>query len=464
MQKPLTDSFSDKGEDISIDYTSFQASQIKRVSVFGMGYVGAVTCACLASRGHSVIGVDTNPEKVEMLKKGISPIVEKDLPELVLAMASGNNMKASTNAREAILNTDISIICVGTPSRGNGSLDNKYLLAVSEEIGKSLKDKEEEHILIFRSTMVPGTLKNNLIPIIEETSGKKEGKDFHICFNPEFLRESTSVYDFFNPPKTVVGCKEESVAKEVFELYGGLPGPMIHTSIEVAEMVKYVDNTYHALKISFANEIGQICKSLDIDSHAVMDIFVQDTKLNISKAYLKPGFAFGGSCLPKDLRALTYLAKSRDVPTPLLNSVLESNEKLIDSVFKEIISLGKKKLSFAGFSFKAGTDDLRESPIVELIEKLLGKGYIIKLYDEYVQLSRLTGANKQYIENAIPHIGDLMVNTLQELTKDCEVLIIGNKAPEFKALPATLTKDQIVYDLVRIDGKFRLEDMYRVVS
>jgi GDP-mannose 6-dehydrogenase len=434
------------------------------VSIFGMGYVGAVTAACLASRGHKVIGVDPNPVKTEMIEAGFSPIVEADLPELFLEAKRKGLLKAISRAEEAILNSSISLICVGTPSNYNGSLDEKYLIAVSKEIATVIRKKTNAHILVYRSTMLPGLLSSKIIPLLEDVSGKKEGTDFHVCFNPEFLRESTSVYDFFNPPKTVVGTPSEWVADEVLKLYNDLPGPMIHTTLSVAEMVKYVDNTFHALKITFANEIGQICRSLDIDSHAVMDIFTQDTKLNISKAYFKPGFAFGGSCLPKDLRAINYLAKKNDVEVPLLTSLLPSNNSLIDKAVRDIIGLGKKKIGFAGFSFKAGTDDLRESPIVEVIERLIGKGYEIKLYDRYVALAKLTGANREYINKSIPHIASLMEPTLDSLINDCEVIVIGNKDKEFKTLPEIVRTDQIIYDFVRINGKFKNGQNYIAIA
>jgi GDP-mannose 6-dehydrogenase len=373
-------------------------------------------------------------------------------------------LTATDNAREAISDTELSLICVGTPSKANGSLDDKYLLSVSREIAEALRNKTSAHILVYRSTMLPGLLKSKIIPLLQEVSGKKEGEGFHVCFHPEFLRESTSVHDFYNPPKTVVGTNNKEVADLVFGLYAGFPGPMIQTSMEVAEMVKYVDNAFHALKVTFANEIGQVCRHLDIDSHAVMNIFSQDTKLNISKAYLTPGFAFGGSCLPKDLRAMNYLAKSLDLEVPLLASLMESNRKLIEKAVREIIALGKKRIGFAGFSFKAGTDDLRESPIVEVIEQLLGKGFEIKLYDRHVAMARLTGANKEYINKTIPHIASLMTSSLDVLLKDCEVIVIGNRDAEFKDIPARVSSEQTIFDFVRIMGTFKIADNYIAIA
>jgi GDP-mannose 6-dehydrogenase len=435
-----------------------------KVSIFGMGYVGAVTAACLAAEGHQVIGVDTSPVKTDLIRQGLPPIIEKDLPELFRQAKERDLLTATDNARDAVLKTDLSLICVGTPSKANGSLDDKYILAVSRQIAEVLKEKSSVHTLVYRSTMLPGLLKSKVIPLLEGVSGKKEGQDFHVCFHPEFLRESTSVHDFYNPPKTVVGTAKKEVADLVFGLYSGFPGPMIHTSIAAAEMVKYVDNAFHALKVTFANEIGQLCRHLDIDSHEVMDIFSQDTKLNISKAYLMPGFAFGGSCLPKDLRAINYLAKTLDLEVPLLASLMESNRKLIEKAVKELLALEKRRIGFAGFSFKAGTDDLRESPIVTVIEQLIGKGLEIKLYDRHVAMARLTGANKDYINRTIPHIASLMASSLDVLLKDCEVIVIGNRDEEFKEIPSRVSSEQTVYDFVRIVGKFKYADNYITIA
>jgi len=420
------------------------------ISIFGLGYVGVVSAGCLAARGHKIIGVDVNETKVDMLNKGIPPIIEKDLPELLSAAKEKGLICATTDACKAIETSELSLICVGTPSRENGSLNTRYIKNVCEQIGQSLKKEKDAHILVFRSTILPGTNRETIIPLLESTSGKKEGKGFFVAFNPEFLREATAVHDFNNPPKTVVGSDSPKIADKVLRLYEGLPGPMIKASLEVSEMVKYVDNNFHALKITFANEIGHLCERIGIDSHEVMDIFARDTKLNISPIYLKPGFAFGGSCLPKDLRAISYMAKMLDLETPLLNSMIPSNRIQILMTIKKIMGYGKKKIGIAGFSFKAGTDDLRESPIVEMIETLLGKGYDLKLYDKNVSLAKLTGANKEYINDHIPHISSLMVGSLDELLRDREVIVIGNKDDEFRRLLSDSRGDQIIYDLVRI--------------
>ncbi len=434
------------------------------ISIFGLGYVGVVTAGCLASMGHRVTGVDINEVKVQMLSDGLSPIIEKDLPELLEKNRNNGLIHATIDTRQAILETEMSIICVGTPSRSNGCLDTRYIEAVCREIGEVLKEKAEKHTLIFRSTMIPGTMRGIVIPMLESYSGKINGEGFDAAFNPEFLRESTAVFDFYNPPKTVVGADSEEVAQKILSIYGEVTGERITTDIEVAEMVKYVDNNFHALKITFANEIGMLCKNLGLDSHQVMNIFMKDTKLNISATYLRPGFAFGGSCLPKDLRAISCLARMHDIETPLLNSLMVSNTMQVTNAAKKIMSFGKKKIGMAGFSFKEGTDDLRESPMVELIEILLGKGYDIKLYDRNVFLSRLLGANKEYITEKIPHISSLMVDSLDELLEDREIIIIGNKEKEFERILTDAGADQKIFDLVRIGDISKAGDNYEGIS
>ncbi len=434
------------------------------ISIFGLGYVGVVTAGCLASLGHKVMGVDINEVKVQMLNDGLSPIIEKDLPEMLEKNVKNGSIRATTDTRDAIMKTELSIICVGTPSRSNGCLDTRYLEEVCKEIGSSLMEKDEKHILVFRSTMIPGTMRGIIIPMLESASGKKNGEGFDVAFNPEFLRESTAVFDFYNPPKTVVGADEEETAQKILSIYGEVTGEKIITNIEVAEMVKYVDNNFHALKITFANEVGMLCKSLELDSHQVMNIFMKDTKLNISSTYLKPGFAFGGSCLPKDLRAISCLARMHNVETPLLSSLMTSNSMQVTNAAKKIMSFGKRKIGLAGFSFKEGTDDLRESPMVELIEILLGKGYDIKLYDRNVFLARLIGANKEYITEKIPHISTLMVDSLDDLLEDREIIIIGNREKEFERILTDARADQKIFDLVRIGDISRAGDNYEGIS
>ena len=430
------------------------------ISIFGLGYVGVVSAACLASRGHTVIGVDVNDTKTQMLGSGRSPIVEEEVDELLQSAKAEGRLQATTDYAAAIAESEITLVTVGTPSRPNGSLDTSFLEAVSREIGEVIGTLDRSHIVAFRSTMLPGTTRQALIPLIETESGKPVGHGFTVAYNPEFLRESTAVKDFLAPPKTVVGADDEATASAVMSLYEGLDGPQITTTVEVAETVKYADNAFHALKITFANEVGRICKSLGIDSHDVMGIFVQDRKLNISETYLKPGFAFGGSCLPKDVRALNYLAKSRDVDAPLLASLLPSNRIHVEDALDRIMSFGRRRIGIAGFAFKANTDDLRESPVVEVIETLIGKGYDLRLYDRSVALARLIGANKMYLEQHIPHISSLMVSTLQELVDHSEVLVIGNNDAEFGDLLDVTDVHVMVFDLVRAVGSRQSEGNY----
>lgn len=364
------------------------------ISVFGMGYVGIVSAACLTHNGHTVIGVDTNETKTDLVNAGTSPIIEKDVAAFLSEAHTDEILSATTNAAEAVANSSLSLVCVGTPSRKNGSLDTSIVEKVCEEIGAAIKLKDDYHCVVIRSTMLPGTIKSVVIPALENSSGKRAGIDFGVAINPEFLREGTAVYDFYNPPKTVVGSLNERDADLVAALYEDLDAPLFKVSIEVAEMTKYVDNVWHALKVAYGNEIGNICKPLGIDSHAVMDIFCQDTKLNIAPTYLKPGFAFGGSCLPKDLRALNYKAQDLDLNVPLIKSISESNRTQVERGLEIIAGHGKKNISFFGISFKSGTDDLRESPQVELVERLLGKGYKVKIYDRNVEMAKLTGGNR----------------------------------------------------------------------
>ncbi len=430
-----------------------------RISIFGLGYVGAVSAGCLATDGHDVIGVDPNQTKVDLINKGVTPIIEKDIGEMIAKTAASGKLRATTDVREAVMGSDISLICVGTPSMLNGNLDLSYVRRVCEEIGAAMREKSGFHVVVARSTMLPGSMRNVVIPTLEQASGKKAGVDFGVCNNPEFLREGTAVYDYYNPPKTVIGESDPRAGDMLVELYKHMDAPMIRTDVETAEMVKYTDNNWHALKVAFANEIGNICKAVGIDGHKVMEIFCQDTKLNLSPYYMKPGFAFGGSCLPKDVRALTYKGRSLDLELPVLNAIMPSNQQQIAKAIDMITGKGKRKIGILGFAFKAGTDDLRESPIVDLIERLIGKGYDLKLYDKNVNLAALTGANRDYILNHIPHISKLMVESMQEVMDFAETLVIGNGAAEFKPVPSNLKPGQVVVDLVRI-SKDMSSDQY----
>ncbi len=421
-----------------------------RVSIFGLGYVGAVCAGCLAKEGHEIVGVDPVPTKVDLINSGKSPIIEADIEEIIDAAVKSGRLRAITDSVQAIRETDISFVCVGTPSQINGNLDLTHVRHVCEQIGSALKDKAARHTVVIRSTILPGTMRRMVIPVLEETSGKKAGKDFGLCNNPEFLREGTAVMDFAQPPKTVIGEVDAASGDVVAGLYSKLNAPMIRTDVETAEMVKYIDNSWHALKIGFANEIGNLCKSFSIDAHKAMDIFCQDKKLNISTAYLKPGFAFGGSCLPKDLRALAYSAKLHDLELPILNAILPSNELQVSRGLQLIMEKGRKRIGILGFSFKEGTDDLRESPMIEIIERLVGKGYDIRIYDKNVQVARLVGANRDFILNRIPHISRLMVDDINAVLQHAETIVIGNKAAEFTSISERLQPGQSLVDFVRI--------------
>ncbi len=421
-----------------------------KVSVFGLGYVGSVSAAMLASDGHEVIGVDLNPDKVAAINAGTSPIVEPGLAEALQDVVQKGRLRATTNTEEAVRNTEVSLICVGTPSRRNGSLDLSYVERVASEIGAALADADHYHVVVVRSTVLPGTTHEIVIPALEKASGKTYGEGFGVSMNPEFLREGTAIKDFRHPPLTLVGHNHAADAAGTTALYDALDAPVISTSIRTAEMIKYTSNTWHALKVCFANEIGNLCKSLDVDSHDVMDIFCQDDQLNLSPYYLKPGFAFGGSCLPKDVRALQYRAKEMDVEMPVISSILTSNTLQVSTALDQVLDTGKLNVGLLGFSFKAGTDDLRESPLVTLAEALLGKGVKLRIYDKNVLLSRLVGANKEYIDNRIPHLSSLLCGTIDEVLSHAEVIIVGNNAPEFVEALHRTRPDQIIIDLVRV--------------
>jgi len=428
------------------------------ISVFGLGYVGCVSAACFADRGFQVLGIDANPTKTEFLRDGKSPVIEEHIGELVNRVVKDGALTVVSDAETAVHQSDISLICVGTPSEPNGELSTVYLRRVSAEIGAALATKTARHTVVFRSTMVPGTCAEVLIPILEETSGKRAGVDFGVCVNPEFLREGTSVWDFNNPPKTVVGSNDPESAEAVMRLYEGLPGPRFAVRLAEAEMIKYVDNSYHALKVAFGNEIGVICRAVGVDSHSVIDVFMADTKLNISAAYLRPGFAFGGSCLPKDLRALVHTARRRDLDTPLLASVLPSNEAHIRRALDLVTGSGRRKVGIFGLSFKAGTDDLRESALVELAERLLGKGYQVKIYDSTVALSRLTGANRDYLAERLPHIERLLTDDIDQVFEHAEVCIAGSGEPAIASAMSKAGPDRLVVDLVRLPDAARRRD------
>jgi GDP-mannose 6-dehydrogenase len=420
------------------------------VSVFGLGYVGCVSSACLAREGHTVLGVDVNPTKVALVNAGRSTIVEEGIAELVTAMVDSGRLRATTSVADAVRATDISLVCVGTPSAANGALDLSYVERVCLEIGEGLRDKASFHTIVIRSTVLPGTVHGVATPALERGSGKNAGVDFGVCSNPEFLREGTSIKDFLDPPFTLIGADTEQAAHAVRQLYAGLEAPVHVVAVRVAEMVKYACNCYHGLKVGFANEIGNICKALDVDSHEVMRIFCEDRKLNISAAYLKPGFAFGGSCLPKDLRAVTHKARELDIETPILRATLESNRRQIERAFGMIQQTGARKIGMLGMSFKPGTDDLRESPLVSLIELMVGKGMDLAIYDRDVSEAQLIGANKDYIEGEIPHIWSLMRDSARAVIAHGDVVVVGNATGEIRALGESSFAGKRVIDLARL--------------
>lgn len=431
------------------------------ISIFGLGYVGSVSAACLAHQGYKVIGVDPNQMKVDMINAGQAVIVEPDLTELTARVVAKGNLRATQDIVDAVMNSELSFVCIGTPSKKDNGLDLQYIERFCEEMGQVLKEKNEYHILVFRSTMLPGSIRNVVIPILEKYSEKKEGDTFSVCINPEFMKEGTAIHDFHYPPLSVVGTSDPRVRYKLSQINTVCTNmSTIFLDIEEAELLKYINNIWHALKVGFGNEIGAVCKSLNIDSHLVMDVFCQDTKLNISPHYLKPGFAFGGSCLPKDLRAFLHKSQILNLNLPIIGSVLPSNRSQIDSAMNLIIEQGNKRIGVLGFCFKANTDDLRESPLVELIERLIGKGYELILFDKNVSASKLHGANRDYLLNHIPHISDLMVESIEELLARSQTIIIGNKAQEFESVLDNVTQDQVIIDLVRIRDNIPKSEKY----
>ena len=430
-----------------------------RISVLGLGYVGSVSVACLARDGHTVIGVDPNQTKVDLINAGQTPVVEDQVAELVAEYVAAGTLSATTSAAEAIAQTDLALVCVGTPGADNGSLDLTYLERACANIGDALADRDGYFGVVIRSTVLPGTCRNVVIPTIEAHAGKREGVDFGVVMNPEFLREASAVYDFYHPPKIVVGGDfsdgtEHRTAEMLLSLAPPGDAPVVRAEFEVAEMVKYVDNTWHALKVAFGNEIGRICEPLDIDSHKVMDIFCLDEKLNLSAKYLKPGMAFGGSCLPKDVRAVNYHARTHDVELPIVSNLTTSNQTHLDAALKLILDAGVREVAMLGLSFKAGTDDLREAPMVEIAERLIGKGLKLRIYDRNVSLARLTGANERYIHDHLPHIGELLVDDMVEAIAGAELVVLGNSDPAFARIADHLVEagaaDLPVVDLVRV--------------
>jgi GDP-mannose 6-dehydrogenase len=418
------------------------------ISIFGLGYVGCVSAGCLAREGHTVIGVDVNPLKVEFINSGCSPIIEPGLDALIAEGAQAKRLQATLDTQAAVRESDISILCVGTPSNENGSLKFDYIETVCRQIGEALATKEGYHVVVVRSTVLPGTVEEKLVPILEEYSGKQSGADFGVCMNPEFMRESSAIKDYYSPSHIIIGEINERSGDIVQQIYTNVDAPLVRTTIATAEMIKYADNSFHALKVVFANEIGSFCKMHGIDGQKVMEIFCQDTRLNLSPYYLRPGFAFGGSCLPKDLRALLYRARERDIDVPVLSAILPSNQNHLKQAIAMIERTGFKNVGVLGLSFKADTDDVRESPMVTLVETLVGRGYRVRLFDEHVKPDRLMGANKSFLDREIPHIASLMVDTVSEVVHNSEVVVIANGSAAFRDVPSMVSEDQYLIDLV----------------
>ncbi len=435
-----------------------------KISIFGLGYVGAVSLACLARDGHQVIGVDIDEDKLGLIRDGKSPIIEEGIQELMAEVVASGRVSVTDDCAGAVSGSDLSFVCVGTPSAANGSQDLTAMRRLAAQLGEALRHKSSPHVIVVRSTVEPGTVEDVIAPLIAEHSGKKAGEDFQVCFQPEFLREGSSIKDYDNPPFTVIGGASGDALAKLKDLFGHLPGEFFSTDTRTAETLKYGCNTFHALKVTFANEMGRLCQSLGVDSHAVMQLLCEDKRLNISPAYLRPGFAFGGSCLPKDLKALMYMGRRNDVTTPMLANVMASNQAHVDHAIETVLAEGRKKVGLIGISFKSGTDDLRESPLVTVAETFIGKGIDLRIYDPEVNLSRLMGANRRYIEQSIPHIASLMRESCEQLIDEAEIIVVGLSD---KAIVETLMtrhrSDQLIVDLVGLPSPKDLRGRYQGV-
>ncbi len=432
-----------------------------RVVVVGLGYVGSVCSACLASRGHTVIGVDTSEYKVDQIARGLSPIVETGLAPLIAEASAAGRLRATTRIAEAMSGAEVVLVCVGTPSAADGGLDLSHVRRATSEVGAALKLSDAFTTVVMRSTMLPGSVEGELVPALEQASGGRAGKDFGVAYNPEFLREGSAIADFFGAGYTVVGAGDPRSADALRRLYDGVGGELLVTAIPTAEMLKYVNNAYHALKVSFANEVGRICKREGIDSHEVMALFCRDTRLNLGPNYLQPGFAFGGSCLPKDLRALNQRARRHDLDLPVIASILHSNDRHIDEAIHLIERLKKKHLGFLGLSFKAETDDLRESPILRVIGTLVGKGHSVLLHDPNLDMERVLGANRRFVEDEVPYLPDRLRASVEEVVSQSEVLVVANRASVYAGVGALLKRGQVVVDLAHaVDRRTVLHGEY----
>lgn len=436
----------------------------RRISIFGLGYVGTVSLVCLARDGHEMTGVDIDTSKLEMLRRGQAPIVETGIQELTRNVIRSGKVTVTDSVRDAILTTDVSLVCVGTPARANGSQDLDAITRIAEQIGAVLPEKTTRHVIVVRSTVKPGTVEGIIRPALEAASGLKTGADFSLCFQPEFLREGTSIHDYDHPPLSVVGASDPEGLAALRGIFGHLPCQFVETSIRTAEMLKYACNAFHALKVTFANEMGRICQAASVDPHEVMQLLCMDRQLNISQAYLRPGFAFGGSCLPKDLKALVYLAKSADVEVPMLASIMPSNAAHIEHAIGQVLASGRRRVGMLGLSFKAGTDDLRESPLVIMAERFIGKGLQLSIYDPQVNVARLIGANRRFIEESIPHIASVMTGDVEQLVREADVLVVATRTPEvLAALQAHTRPEQLLLDVAALPDREAHQARYRGV-
>jgi len=422
------------------------------VSIFGLGYVGSVAAACLARNGHSVIGVDVAEDKLDNIRSGRAPLGEEGLDEIISDVVAAGKLTVTNDAVHAIENSGLSLICVGTPNLESGALTTGHLQRVCEQIGQALKNAPRNHVVCIRSTMLPGTLRRVIVPTLESSSGLTSGKDFHVAVNPEFLREGSAISDFDHPPKIVIGTDSEFAAEVIGKLTDGIDAPVFHIPSDVAELVKCVDNAWHATKITFGNEVGELCRIAEVDSHELIDVFLSDTQLNISPVYLRPGFAFGGSCLPKDVRALNYFARHADADLPMLAQVVPSNTSQIERAARRILSFDGRRIGLYGLSFKVGTDDLRESPLVRLAEILIGKGCELTIFDSNIDPAQFVGANRAYMEEHLPHLGKLLVSDPSDLTDSADVVVIGHKTEQSEAYVRSIPDSVHVFDLVRLSG------------
>lgn len=399
------------------------------ISVFGLGYVGCVTVGCLSSKGHNIIGVDINKDKLDVINQGKATVIEKGLDELISQGVANKLISTTSSVDHAIENSDLAIICVGTPNDAKGFLDMQYIVKVVNEIGTALKKKNSFFTVSIRSTVTPGT--NELIgELLEKASGKKNNVDFGVVSNPEFLREGSAIADFFNPPYTVLASHSKTSLEVMTKLYDFLSSPVEIVEIKVAELIKFLNNSFHALKVAFGNEVGRLSRSLGLGDDKLIDLFLKDDILNISKAYFRPGFSYGGSCLPKDLKALNAISGDLNLSLPLLNNVEQSNTAHTEFILEQIQKFDIRNIGIFGLAFKKGTDDLRFSKSIDICEHLLGKGNEVFVYDNAVSISKLIGSNKAFLDTKLPHINNMLVDEFEELTEKSNLIVLVHRPSE----------------------------------